>query len=871
VAVFARVSWSLDRLWASLMDDDVGFYVLCNEEELWHEICVRKWKGKFRRRASWKSTCLFEQFGRCVEDQIQLNVKFHSKFLSDRWFRSHAQLTQFIPTLQLVEKISVGDPRLDPSNFRLEFDGPRKPVCICGATDNWLCRSNLPEHKWTLESLAVRYPDAKWIISHTLKSVERLEMTFSDYLLYIEQQSDETPHYIFDHRFGETAPDMLGEYDIGTVGPIFQDDFLSVIGKKRPNYRWFVAGPARTGAPWHKDPGRTSAWNALIQGHKRWALYPPDCTPPGVSAIFEGPDDKELAHAESPTSLQWYLDVYPTLTEEQRPLEIIQNPGDVIFIPSGWWHLVLNLDVTISVTENFVNESNLRAALDDIHNDSGTSGVHEFEEGLRRKRPDLNDALSKAVCCFKSGFSSEFEYVLSFRDGEFWQNRLDRIIEHHKMTNMDSSSTVPTYKVLTKRLNPLFLRTDHDIVLKLYSKFASADTGFFSGALEPAMANDGAGSKRAELCMLSALSDCSVTSFLYPKVVAQGVFYGQGTDEPWNWPYIVTSRLSGVSIGSVRANAKWKKNSAARWILKRSMTSVARWLGRAVFDIHSMGEKNSYAVYRELFQVRPPYNVFLDAQRVYGLASHWRKAVLSKQLLREAKGFVESVWYLLQSKPSLQLVPLHGDLQEENIFVSQIPDPSTAQQEIAEFLEGAFHTLEPHVVSSLVYKLVNEEHLRVDTVVLMSDKDLDGLGLPLGPKLLLKQALSSARPFVSGSSHSQARGVFPVGIIDFGDALIGDPLYELVALHVSTFRCDTRLLYEFLAEYHARVELPFPDFVMGYPVDEFPVAAMALTLLHPCETMQMIYKCKPELERITSLRALAQELWGFQHCHPCRA
>ncbi|PON69898.1 F-box domain containing protein [Parasponia andersonii] len=420
-------------------------YILCNEEPLWMSLCLHRVSGPIQYKGSWKKTTLHLENLVGESDQLcgkQLRFDgFGSWFLYKRLYRSYTTLDGFH-----FDKGNV-DRKRNPSleEFNCEYDG-KKPVLLNGLADTWPAK-----HTWTTDQLLMNYGDTSFKISQ--RSSRKVSMKFKDYVSYMKLQHDEDPLYIFEDKFGEVAPGLLKDYN---VPHLFEEDFFDVLDRdQRPPFRWLIIGPERSGASWHVDPALTSAWNTLLCGCKRWALYPPGRVPLGVT-VHVNEEDGDV-NIEAPTSLQWWLDFYPLLADEDKPIECTQLPGETIYVPSGWWHCVLNLETTIAVTQNFVNSRNFefvcldmapgyrhkgvcRAGLlaiddndlEDVKNnipydnhDLSCSNLSRkekrpriFEPGEDPKCDKMENVVSTNYNLWKNGFSYDVDFLTMFLDKE---------------------------------------------------------------------------------------------------------------------------------------------------------------------------------------------------------------------------------------------------------------------------------------------------------------------------------------------------------------------------------------------------------------------------------------------------------------------
>ncbi|MCA1065303.1 cupin-like domain-containing protein [Rossellomorea sp. AcN35-11] len=167
---------------------------------------------------------------------------------------------------------------------------------------------------------------------------ETREFSLDEYLVYMNETSDENPWYASNLRNSEMLNGIMEKIELPAS---FSNWLDSLPQDVKPPWLWLFMGPASSSTALHIDVMMSSAWNLLLSGTKKWRFLSP-----AESIVKDVLDDD-------------YADEFPSSRYE---VEVLQFPGDLVFTPSGWAHEVINLEPTMSVTGNFINESNVHLA-----------------------------------------------------------------------------------------------------------------------------------------------------------------------------------------------------------------------------------------------------------------------------------------------------------------------------------------------------------------------------------------------------------------------------------------------------------------------------------------------------------------------------
>lgn len=217
---------------------------------------------------------------------------------------------------------------------------PGKPVKLDGLTANWSART-----RWTFDFFAQRYGDCMVMVGRRSTPDTVQPMRLADYIATIRTTAMADPYYLKDWVFRAQAPELYEDF---SAPPQFPCYFAELDPELQPGFSWIYIGPRHSTSNFHRDVAATSAWNALIGGRKLWLFFAPD-------------RHAEMYHNDLDAFAE--CDAIDPLLRHTRPLYCIQEPGEVVFTPSLWWHQVYNLEPSIAVTENFVDDCNLHAVL----------------------------------------------------------------------------------------------------------------------------------------------------------------------------------------------------------------------------------------------------------------------------------------------------------------------------------------------------------------------------------------------------------------------------------------------------------------------------------------------------------------------------
>ena len=246
-------------------------YVSAHHDELWRDVTLRKfgswgfdWKGTWKDTYVWmelidngkkeKSNHIF-----CKHKPIRMEGIFSDTFFRSWLCRSFALQDSWLSVNNVkVEEAST----LTNEHFLSQYEEKNVPVIIRGGTRSWPA-----SQKWDKEYLI---KECKNVTFRATSGVAPLPANFTveSYAKYCDSATEEAPLYLFDRTFSQTCPNLLGDFygALKTSCPYFDDeaahghDLFSLLGKgKRPDHRWIIIGPKRSGSSFHIDPNATHA------------------------------------------------------------------------------------------------------------------------------------------------------------------------------------------------------------------------------------------------------------------------------------------------------------------------------------------------------------------------------------------------------------------------------------------------------------------------------------------------------------------------------------------------------------------------------------------------------------------------------------
>jgi hypothetical protein len=280
---------------------------------------------------------------------------------------------------------------LSPEAFQQRYlSGSGKPVILTDALDSWPART-----KWNFDFFKSRYGSERVVPSIWPGDKYLKVIRFDDYIESLDNPTRPTPGFWIDlvtklpcdappevpgtplyltgWRAFNLHPELLEDVELS---PKFVEDWLPLLPapfrkvlEETTKYLsgGFLIGPAGSIATLHADILHTHAYLAQIAGRKKCILFSPDDS----DCLYDGKVDPE--HPD--------IGKFPFF-RRATAYECVLEPGELLFMPSNWWHYVTALEKSITVSYNFFNRVNFGAYIQAVLQDLPTilNGLEKFPD-----------------------------------------------------------------------------------------------------------------------------------------------------------------------------------------------------------------------------------------------------------------------------------------------------------------------------------------------------------------------------------------------------------------------------------------------------------------------------------------------------------
>ncbi|XP_077862532.1 uncharacterized protein LOC144344480 [Saccoglossus kowalevskii] len=236
------------------------------------------------------------------------------------------------------------------------------PVLITDVVPTW------PAFNWTKDFFVKNYGDDRITMKGVeggLTTGESLALPLSLFVHHLHMSSPQVWTYLEDELFIPQRPELMK--DIGKVVYLEEDYFQLFPQEVRPWNAMLLWGTEYSRSSLHIDPYNWTGTNAVLKGTKRWKLYPPGQD----DFLYVFKDQRsgfplDCYKYNSPIDTHDVnLKMYPKF-KKAKAMEFDQHAGELLMIPSGWFHQAYNMEETMAISSQVMNNNNYKIVLHEI-------------------------------------------------------------------------------------------------------------------------------------------------------------------------------------------------------------------------------------------------------------------------------------------------------------------------------------------------------------------------------------------------------------------------------------------------------------------------------------------------------------------------